>query len=430
MIGAIFNNWLMGVKNPVRYGDAFEMLVLGRAKSAEPNLDALQRKQFTLPDGRKINGAQVIQMADQFSVLNAGWAGGYGSKRIEQLGRRRIQDYNPLELSRNFGEYIEDISRLAGFIDQLVKTGDPYQAALQVKKYQFDYSELSAFERDVLKRVIPFYTWMRKNIPLQLEHLIRTPGVYTSLAHAVDEGAAYAGVDIEQMPDYLANQFAIPFHRSQEGIVSMTSPYALPSNDLMEAAQALRDPQEFGRFIGQNLFPWLRTPLEIATNQQFYSGVPIDVTAEQTGTSPSSEAILNYLFAQTGLPYNLYRSITGQRELIPISEDRAEDEFSTRAPAPFTPMGAIGAFQQYNPEYYQTQVFPYQYQGQLRREIQELTRRGETVYTTQELDQAEALGLHPEQVRIIHQLLEQAGMRKTRENVRDMYIRMQLQQGQ
>jgi hypothetical protein len=51
-----------------------------------------------------------------------------------------------------------------------------------VKKYLFDYTELTPFERNVMKRVIPFYTWMRKNIPLQLQNVVEQPWKYTRLA--------------------------------------------------------------------------------------------------------------------------------------------------------------------------------------------------------------------------------------------------------
>jgi hypothetical protein len=48
-------------------------------------------------------------------------------------------------------------------------------ASQQVKASQFDYMDVSKFERDFLKRTMPFYTWTRKNIPVQLKHLVLNP---------------------------------------------------------------------------------------------------------------------------------------------------------------------------------------------------------------------------------------------------------------
>ncbi len=48
-------------------------------------------------------------------------------------------------------------------------------ASQEVKAALFDYQDLSRFERNVLKRVFPFYTWTRKNIPAQLKALVQNP---------------------------------------------------------------------------------------------------------------------------------------------------------------------------------------------------------------------------------------------------------------
>ncbi len=49
------------------------------------------------------------------------------------------------------------------------------RAAEEVKKSLFDYLDISKFERNVMKRVVPFYTWMRKNLPAQLEAAVKSP---------------------------------------------------------------------------------------------------------------------------------------------------------------------------------------------------------------------------------------------------------------
>jgi hypothetical protein len=41
---------------------------------------------------------------------------------------------------------------------------------------QFDYTDLSKFEREQLKLIMPFYTWARNNIPLQMRAIMSEPG--------------------------------------------------------------------------------------------------------------------------------------------------------------------------------------------------------------------------------------------------------------
>lgn len=80
----------------------------------------------------------------------------------------------------------EDFFRMGHFIhslgDELPKYGgDLEQAAMaagkRVRKYNIDYGSLSTFEKNVASRVIPFYGWMRKNTPLQIEMMLTKPGL-------------------------------------------------------------------------------------------------------------------------------------------------------------------------------------------------------------------------------------------------------------
>lgn len=423
-LGSIWNNWIMGVRNPRYYQDAIDMIARGNIRGMDWNREVLRSKQITLPDGRVLNGEEVATLASRFGLIRAGFMGDFGQRAIEDIGRdTRLRRIATLQFSRNFGEAADDAARLAGFMHQLERHGDPWSAALEVKRHLFDYSELSAVEKRYLRRAVLFYTWMRKNIPLQLEALMRKPGMYTGLVHAMESGAHAVGIDPETLPDFLANQASIPLARTEEGNVIMTTPYSLPATDLLEAAQSLSSPSDFFRFLLNAAAPTISAPIEIAMNRRFFDQMPIDPIAETEGGPPSREALLNYLFQQSGLPYNILRSITGQRELIP-TEERDESEFTYRTYAPFdirNPLGMLGIFAQYNPEYWENVAFPYRYAGELRGQIQRLTREGETVYTSEELDQAEALGLPPDVVRELRQRADELGMRKTLDNLRKLY---------
>lgn len=425
-LGAIWNNWIMGVRNPQDYINAADMVLRGRARRLEPNREALNRVRVDLPDGRTLTGEEILRLAQQYDLLHAGWMGDLGSLTVEEIGKQSgWKKAVRLGYFREFGEATEDVARLAGFMNQLRKTGDPYTAALNVKKHLFDYSELSKFEKNVLRRFIPFYTWMRKNIPLQLEALITRPGMYTGLVHAQEEGATLAGVNLEEMPEWLAGSAMIPFGETSEGFIRYLNQYALPANDLFELLRGMQNPQDFLSYVAQQLAPHIRGFAEYPLNKQFFTGEPIDRDAQETSGRVSPEAFINYLFSQTGLPYNIYRSLTGERELVRMSGDREreEDEFIARNLPPFDPeqpLGLLGMFGEYNPEYWQERALPYRYSRQLQREIRRLTKQGETVYTKTEIEQAKELGLTPEQVRFFRSLLDEMGLRKTKKNIAEL----------
>lgn len=63
------------------------------------------------------------------------------------------------------GEVGDTTFRMGAFLHFLDQGFTPWEAAQMVKRYFFDYSALSAFERNVMRHVFPFYSWMRYAIP-------------------------------------------------------------------------------------------------------------------------------------------------------------------------------------------------------------------------------------------------------------------------
>jgi hypothetical protein len=54
--------------------------------------------------------------------------------------------------------------------------GESWDDAINwVKKTQYDYHDLAPFERQFMANAFPFYAWSRKNIPAQLEAIIKNP---------------------------------------------------------------------------------------------------------------------------------------------------------------------------------------------------------------------------------------------------------------
>ena len=52
-------------------------------------------------------------------------------------------------------------------------------AASQVRKFNIDYGALTKFEKTAMRRVMPFYSWFRRNLPLQVSMLASKPGFMT-----------------------------------------------------------------------------------------------------------------------------------------------------------------------------------------------------------------------------------------------------------
>lgn len=84
--------------------------------------------------------------------------------------------------NRKLGTIVENLNRAPLFMDGIVKKMSPMDAAKRVKKFHFDYDELTDIERKVFKRMMPFYAWTRKNVPLQLEMMFKAPEKYRNIA--------------------------------------------------------------------------------------------------------------------------------------------------------------------------------------------------------------------------------------------------------
>lgn len=79
----------------------------------------------------------------------------------------------------------EDFFRLAHYLkvldEELPKNKSNFldasmKASERVRKYNIDYGNLSSFERTAVNKAIPFYSFMRQNMPLQIEMLFTKPG--------------------------------------------------------------------------------------------------------------------------------------------------------------------------------------------------------------------------------------------------------------
>ena len=114
-----------------------------------------------------------------------------------------------LELSTRVGQFLEDNARLALFKQGLKKFGNDATVAKDyVNKHLFDYLTGLGEADQVIKRFIPFWSWMRFNIPLQVSSLVKMPLRYAAMQRGTepyrkevelsDEGYQYLSPEQQQ----------------------------------------------------------------------------------------------------------------------------------------------------------------------------------------------------------------------------------------
>lgn len=113
----------------------------------------------------------------------------------------------------------EDWLRLATFLkgaDLYGLNDGGYAASIIVRASQFDYSDLSPFEAEFVKMIMPFYTWARNNVPLQIRAIMAEPGKINKalrLNEALADAFGEPEDPEEPLPAYVRERFGWTIRR-------------------------------------------------------------------------------------------------------------------------------------------------------------------------------------------------------------------------
>ena len=223
-VGNVLNAYtIAGVSNPAVYGAAAKLQWKARRGTLSSTDEVhgtgmTEREVWDAMNDNGVNaphqyGLDVQRTTEQEMEALAGYKPGIG-QRARTLGTESGITGKLVKGGFAFGGTIEGNARIAVFLDKLRKAKNPNSsmkfydsttggkvmvgkdgikgksatgrnnfsdwdrvkyASQEVKKALFDYTDLSRVERDYFKRLIPFYTWTRKNVPAQLESLVKNP---------------------------------------------------------------------------------------------------------------------------------------------------------------------------------------------------------------------------------------------------------------
>ena len=292
MIGNLWNSYLGGLTNPLLYGQAGAFQV----KIAKNNLSG------------EIAGYPTKELYDAMmsrGVFGQGQYGGDISRTLESQisgGNKNpftLATSNPiLQGGFKLGQTVEDNARIALFIDQLNKGASFDKAGNHVRKYLFDYGDVNPFEKDVLKRVMPFYTWSRKNIPLQLEALATQPDKINKINLAINniqQANQVEQPDLSQVPDYIREQAPVYWGSDAAAGTVSAVPLAnlIPTFDIASITKFLNTetaPQgiqkgKLGTALSTvmgGVSPIIKAPLEYLANYDFFRKKTIQEFEGQT----------------------------------------------------------------------------------------------------------------------------------------------------
>lgn len=199
------------------------------------------------------------------------------------VGGQRVDKFALAKGGREAGQSVDEINRMGGFIELLRQGWNPEQAAARMKELHYDYSKLAGFEKSVMRRVAPFYNWMRHNVPFVLNELVERPG--GRMALGVRAGAEARGEEPGFLPKWLGQGLALPLGESAPGTTRFLTSLGLPFEDVAQMASPA------GALSA--LSPYIKMPVELATGTQLYTGRQLADLHGLTGNTVVDQLLYN-----------------------------------------------------------------------------------------------------------------------------------------
>lgn len=323
MVGDVYLGWMDGVNSvrPYKLAAQVQRSMAGLYKDLM-NVDRLVEmgalgKDFRTPipgqvlftnrSGVKFTAEQIGAVAHQKGLLEH-------ARTIEDIidlgSNKSILDIKPFggkvqKVARGASELQSHNARLAHFIDKVIKSRGTdlesifEQAARRARKWHPTGLDMTPFEKKVLRRVIPFYSWLRKSSPLLIEGLVMNPGkavipskVYGAMqqAQGIETPGRQDPFPVDQMfPDWMRQEGVGPVGLPGEGLLAKLSNQQPPGytmagmglNPLTQLVAEIRDP---GRTVITGMSPAIQIPIELATGKKLFTGEPITGSESRPGS--------------------------------------------------------------------------------------------------------------------------------------------------
>jgi hypothetical protein len=289
------------------------------------------------PVSREVPAMAVALLAEKMGVIRQG-------RFLELMGEGgKLSRPRTTHGWQDAVKRVEDSTRMATFLGGLQRGMNPREAAQRATQIHFDYGDLTSFEKGVLRRAMPFYTFTARNLPLQGKRLLTRPGKYATLAHAVEEGRQETGLPLDfrkgQNP-FEARQLGIPVQwHGKTYTVSMGSPF-VDLNDVVGVATSgpIGAADTAIARTGEMLSPLLKTAPELKYNLSLFYRDQIQPSEEPYTRAPQWAVAL-----AKNQPW--FRKATGMVDDYAPTEGQPtwgwprKVDYTARALAP----GAIGA---------------------------------------------------------------------------------------
>lgn len=201
---------------------------------------------------------------------------------------------HPALAGQNIGNILEDGNRISSFLGFMRQGYDEAAAAAKSKVIHGDYGALTDFEKSVMKRLIPFYSFNKLVLPNFIDDVLKNPGGITAQAvrteNRLNQQSGY-------VPPYISKGLAVPLGESAPGTMKyLTSSGILPIENLNDLVKFGTSPLDTAKQTGEAILgqtnPLLKGPLELMTGKQLYTDRDLKDLQTHFGLPPFIEQIV------------------------------------------------------------------------------------------------------------------------------------------
>jgi hypothetical protein len=209
------------------------------------------------------------------AVYNSGAGGQFSAAEIGERAfgkgstsrtKKLLMDNLWVRGSKRSGEYVEGAVRSGMALDSLSRpgylgrSGTIEGATQRINRIHFNYSQASKMDAKI-RRVIPFWTFISRNVPLQMQQMVYNPRAY-AMYNSFVRNFRDPNSDDSQLPEWMRQNSAF---RVTPTTALMPD---IGATQLQSSINKLTDPLSFASMLG----PQWKIPAQLATGKNFFYG--------------------------------------------------------------------------------------------------------------------------------------------------------------
>lgn len=264
-----------------------------QVKALQIALNTNRDAKFVTKMGRTYTNGEIHDLLRKSSDILERDATSYGT--LEHLLENsksdiysRMSNFSPLsqhnallKAGRKIGGLSESQAKIVSVLHALNEGKSLKEGVQMAEEALFNYSKLTDMEKSVFRRIIPFYTFARKNAEYQIRMLAKNPGRVAAQIKAIRGLSGAVGEPISEedkkgLPNWVLDSLGIKAGANQWGQSTFLTGFGLPIEEFLQRFSGDKGiTWNFTKNVLAQVNPILKFPAERATGVDFFRGRPI-----------------------------------------------------------------------------------------------------------------------------------------------------------